>query len=70
MALPISKADNPATTTEKENNYLVSNSNVVDPDQPALPVTGDVGTALLTIGGVALLGAACLVASRSLKRSK
>lgn len=63
------KADNPATEVT-ENNYLVSNSNVVDPDQPLLPVTGDAGTAVLTIGGVALLGAACLVASRSLKRSK
>lgn len=62
-------ADNPATKVT-ENNYLVSNSNVVDPDQPLLPVTGDAGTAVLTIGGVALLGAACLVASRSLKRSK
>lgn len=64
------KADNPATATVTENNYLVSDSNVVDPDQPLLPVTGDTGTAVLTIGGVALLGAACLVASRSLKRSK
>lgn len=63
-------ADNPATATVTENNYLVSDSNVVDPDQPLLPVTGDTGTAVLTIGGVALLGAACLVASRSLKRSK
>ena len=62
-------ADNPATKVT-ENNYLVSNSNVVDPDQPLLPVTGDAGTAVLTIGGVALLGAACLVASRSLKSSK
>ncbi len=62
-------ADNPATKVT-ENSYLVSNSNVVDPDQPLLPVTGDAGTAVLTIGGVALLGAACLVASRSLKRSK
>lgn len=65
----VAKADNPATT-EIENNYRVSDSNVVDPDQPLLPVTGDAGTAVLTIGGVALLGAACLVASRSLKRSK
>ncbi len=63
-------ADNPATATVTENNYLVSNSNVEDPDQPLLPVTGDAGTAVLTIGGVALLGAACLVASRSLKSSK
>ena len=63
------KDDNPATKVT-ENNYLVSDSNVVDPDQPLLPVTGDAGTAVLTIGGVALLGAACLVASRSLKRSK
>ena len=63
------KANNPATKVT-ENNYLVSDSNVVDPDQPLLPVTGDAGTAVLTIGGVALLGAACLVASRSLKRSK
>lgn len=63
-------ADNPATTDVTENNYLVSNSNVVDPDQPLLPVTGEAGTLLITIGGVALIGAACIVMSRSRKRTE
>lgn len=63
-------ADNPATTTVTENNYLVSTNNVIDPDQPALPVTGDAGTIGITVGGVALLGAACIAASRALKRSE
>lgn len=63
------KADNPATKVT-ENNYLVSNSNVVDPDQPLLPVTGDAGTLFITIGGVALIGAACIVVSRSRRRSE
>lgn len=62
--------DNPATTDVTENNYSVATDAVIDGNQPLLPVTGDAGTAVLTIGGVALLGAACLVASRSLKRSK
>lgn len=62
--------DNPATTDVTENNYAVATDAIVDGNQPLLPVTGDAGTAALTIGGVALLGAACLVASRSLKRSK
>jgi fimbrial isopeptide formation D2 family protein/LPXTG-motif cell wall-anchored protein len=64
------KADNPATTDITENNYLVSTSNVVDPDQPMLPVTGEAGTVAITVGGLALVGAACVVASRGLKRSK
>ncbi len=63
-------ADNPATTDVTENNYLVSDSNVVDPDQPLLPVTGEAGTLFITIGGVALIGAACIVVSRSRKRSE
>ena len=63
-------ADNPATTTVTENNYLVSDSNVVDPDQPLLPVTGEAGTLFITIGGVALIGAACIVVSRSRRRSE
>ncbi|MGN0034745.1 MAG: isopeptide-forming domain-containing fimbrial protein [Coriobacteriales bacterium] len=63
-------ADNPATTDVTENNYLVSDSNVVDPDQPLLPVTGEAGTLLITIGGVALIGAACIVMSRSRKRTE
>lgn len=63
-------ADNPATTDVTENNYLVRTDNVVDPDQPLLPVTGDAGTLFITIGGVALIGAACIVVSRSRKRSE
>jgi fimbrial isopeptide formation D2 family protein/LPXTG-motif cell wall-anchored protein len=63
-------ADNPATTDVKENNYLVSDSNVVDPDQPLLPVTGEAGTIAITVGGLVLVGAACVVASRGLKRSE
>jgi fimbrial isopeptide formation D2 family protein/LPXTG-motif cell wall-anchored protein len=63
-------ADNPATTDVTENNYLVSTTSVIDPDQPLLPVTGDAGTIAITVGGLALVGAACVVASRGLKRSK
>lgn len=63
-------ADNPATATVTENNYLVSNSNVVDPDQPLLPVTGEAGTIAITVGGLVLVGAACFIASRGLKRSE
>lgn len=63
-------ADNPATTDVTENNYLVRDGNVVDPDQPLLPVTGEAGTLFITIGGVALIGAACIVVSRSRRRSE
>lgn len=63
-------SDNPATTDVKENNYLVATDQVIDGNQPLLPVTGEAGTLLITIGGVALIGAACIVVSRSRKRSE
>lgn len=62
--------DNPATTGVTENNYLVAKDAIVDGNQPLLPVTGDAGTLFITIGGVALIGAACIVVSRSRKRSE
>ena len=34
------KSDNPATTDVTENNYLVATDQVVDGNQPLLPVTG------------------------------
>lgn len=63
-------SNNPATTDVTENNYLVATDQVVDDNQPLLPVTGEAGTLLITIGGVALIGAACIVVSRSRKRSE
>lgn len=66
----VATADNPATTDVTENNYLVRDGNVVDLDQPLLPVTGEAGTLFITIGGVALIGAACIVVSRSRRRSE
>jgi fimbrial isopeptide formation D2 family protein/LPXTG-motif cell wall-anchored protein len=62
--------DNPATKDVTENNYLVAKDKIVDSNQPLLPVTGEAGTLLITIGGVALIGAACIVVSRSRKRSE
>lgn len=62
--------DNPATTDVTENNYAVLETPVVDGNQPLLPVTGEAGTLFITIGGVALIGAACIVVSRSRKRSE
>lgn len=66
----VATADNPATDDVTENNYLVRDGNVVDLDQPLLPVTGEAGTLFITIGGVALIGAACIVVSRSRRRSE
>ena len=62
--------DNPATTDVTENNYAVLETPVTDGNQPLLPVTGEAGTLFITIGGVALIGAACIVVSRSRKRSE
>ena len=62
--------DNPATTDVTENNYSVLKAPVVDGNQPLLPVTGEAGTLFITIGGVALIGAACIVVSRSRRRSE
>lgn len=62
--------DNPATPNVTENNYLVAKDQIVDGNQPLLPVTGEAGTLFITIGGVALIGAACIVVSRSRRRSE
>ena len=59
--------DNPATAVV-ENNYLVSSVNVVDPKQPALPITGAAGTFALTAGGVALLAVGIVFFLRSRKQ--
>lgn len=66
----VAKNDNPATTDVTENNYLVATDKIVDGNQPLLPVTGEAGTLFITIGGVALIGAACIVVSRSRRRSE
>lgn len=57
--------DNPGTT-DVETNFVVrpSTSPVVDPKQPALPLTGGAGTLALTIGGVVLIAAAIFVLRR------
>lgn len=64
-----STQNNPATDVT-ENNYSVLETPVVDGNQPLLPVTGEAGTLFITIGGVALIGAACIVVSRSRRRSE
>jgi fimbrial isopeptide formation D2 family protein len=64
------KSDNPATTDVTENNYLVATDQVVDGNQPLLPVTGQAGTFAITVCGVVLVGAACVIASRGSKRSE
>ena len=66
----VAKNDNPATTDVTENNYLVATDKIVDGNQPLLPVTGEAGNLFITIGGVALIGAACIVVSRSRRRSE
>ncbi len=62
-------ADNPATT-QVENNYLVATSDVVDPDQPQLPITGGAGTLALTAAGVVLLAFGGVVFVRSRKNQR
>ena len=42
--------------------------NVVDPKQPALPITGAAGTFALTAGGVALLAVGIVFFLRSRKQ--
>ncbi len=64
------QADNPATTNVKETNYLVNGTNVVDPDLPLLPVTGDAGTFLLTLGGVVLVSASAALYARSRRKER
>lgn len=64
------KADNPATTDVTETNYLVNDANVIDPDQPLLPVTGDTGTFLLTLGGVVLVSASAALYARSRRKER
>lgn len=56
--------DNPATAEVVENNYLVSTVDVVDPDQPTLPVTGGAGTMAVTAAGVVLIAAGALAIRR------
>ena len=63
-------ADNPATTDVTETNYQVKDDNVVDPDQPLLPHTGDTGTFLLTLGGVVLVSASVALYARSRKKER
>lgn len=63
------KADNPATDVT-ETNYLVNDADVVDPDQPLLPVTGDTGTFLLTLGGVVLVSASAALYARSRRKER
>jgi fimbrial isopeptide formation D2 family protein/LPXTG-motif cell wall-anchored protein len=62
--------DNPATIDVTETNYQVKDENVIDPDQPLLPVTGDAGTFLLTLGGVVLVSASVALYARSRKKER
>lgn len=62
--------DNPATTAVTETNYQVKDEGVIDPDQPLLPVTGDTGTFLLTLGGVVLVSASVALYARSRKKER
>lgn len=64
------KADNPATTSVTESNYLVNNTNVVDPDQGVLPSTGDTGTYALIAFGIVLVAGGTAVVARSRMRRR
>lgn len=61
--------DNPATSVV-ENNYLIASGDVVDPDQPALPVTGGAGTFLVTVVGVALVGGSLVMFLRIRRKNR
>ncbi|QWW19496.1 isopeptide-forming domain-containing fimbrial protein [Schaalia sp. 19OD2882] len=57
-------ADNPVTA-ETENNYLISTQNVIDPKQPAMPITGAQGLGLvLGTGAILLVAGMFLLAPR------
>lgn len=62
-------ADNPVTS-EVEDNYLVSSTDVVDGKQPVLPLTGDVGTFILVAAGVGLLACAFVIIARFRKQKQ
>ncbi|MDO4429462.1 MAG: SpaH/EbpB family LPXTG-anchored major pilin [Atopobiaceae bacterium] len=63
--------DNPATADVTEANYQktdMADNQVVDPDQPMLPVTGGPGTIMLTAAGVILIAGGAVAVTRSRKR--
>lgn len=66
----IAKADNPATTDVVENNFLVNNTDVVDPKAPALPVTGGAGTVGMTVVGVVFIGGAAYLLTRNRRKDE
>ena len=66
----VCKHDNPATTDMVENNYLVSDDNVVDPSAPNLPVTGGAGTFAITAAGVVLVCGSLVLVARSRRREE
>lgn len=63
-------ADNPATADITENNYLVNQAAVNDPDAPALPVTGGAGTVGMTVAGVVFIGGAAYLLMRSRRKGE
>lgn len=62
-------ADNPATTVV-ENNYLVNDTDVVDPSAPDLPVTGGAGTFAITAAGVVLVCGSLVLVARSRRKEE
>lgn len=62
------KSDNPATANIAENNYAVSQQDVVDKKLPTLPVTGAAGITLMVLAGIALLGGGSALIIRSSRK--
>ncbi len=69
LSAAVCTADNPVTS-EVEDNYLVSSTDVVDGKQPVLPLTGDVGTFILVAAGVGLLACAFVIIARFRKQKQ
>ena len=62
------KSDNPATANIAENNYAVSQQDVVDKKLPTLPVTGAADITLMVLAGIALLGGGSALVIRSSRK--
>ncbi len=63
------KNDNPATSA-KENNFKVNTASIQDPENSLLPTTGGEGTLVVTIAGVAFIGAAAYLIVRSRRKGE
>jgi fimbrial isopeptide formation D2 family protein/LPXTG-motif cell wall-anchored protein len=63
------KNDNPATSAE-ENNFKVNTTSIQDPENSPLPTTGGEGTLVVTIAGVAFIGAAAYLIVRSRRKGE